>query len=476
MRLSLEQIQGMLGATLHCTQDAQHTEILSVCRDTNDATKQSLFVCIEGQRFDGHDFAAKAVENGAVALIVSRILPDIKVPQFLVNNTVKALGKLANAWRKQFTGKLIAITGSAGKTTLKECLAQILEGANKSVSCSILNYNNQIGLPLSILATQGTEDYWVMEAGISQPQDMDELGEILEPDFALVLNAGVGHTEGLGLKGVAYHKAQLLKYIKYEGSGAQAFVCADYAELVKESQSISKNICYFSANAQSEFAYLANFTATYSGIVQQEREFKGRYNIKQPNDSVEILTPFCGSYGAENVAAIMAIVHALGLSNVVQSMADLKLPKQRFHTHRIGNWCVIDDSYNANVLSMARMLEASVQQAGTGPCYAVLGAMGELGTLASLEHENLGRNLGGLGISNIFWKGPYAEEVQRGLELANYKGSFVIVQDSEDFAAHWKAAQLASGTVLIKGSRSNALENLVNVVLEEIKMRDIDAI
>ncbi len=449
-----------------CKQDYANIEIQSVCRDTNDVSDHSLFVCIVGQRFDGHDFALKAIENGAVALMVSRVLPDINVPQILVKDTVKALGGLANAWRKKFEGKLIAITGSAGKTTLKECLAQLLKSHNKEIACSILNYNNQIGLPLSILSTEGTEDYWIMEAGISQPHDMDELGAILEPDMVVILNAGVGHTEGLGIKGVAYHKAQLLKYIKDGSLYPQAIICADYADLVDEAQKLCQNICYFSTNDSSK---LAKYSAKFVGFAEKDKQNKGMYFVKHNDEGYDVLTPFSGSYGAENVAALTAIMHSLGLYEIKQAMSNLMLPKQRFNIHRIAHWCIIDDSYNANVLSMQRMLEACVQQAANGPCYAVLGAMGELGELANAEHEKLGCYLAQLPISHIFWKGPYADEVEKGLALEKYIGKFITVQDENDFNEKWTQSQLVAGTVLIKGSRSNALEHLVNIILAQLK-------
>ncbi len=475
MRLSLEQIHCVLEIDIKINQELQNVEILSVCRDTNDVTANSLFVCIKGQRFDGHDFANKAIEKGAVALLVSRIIPNITVPQLLVKDTVKALGKLAKAWRKTFKGKLIAITGSAGKTTLKECLAQMLASANKKVSCSILNYNNQIGLPLSILATDAKEDYWVMEAGISQPQDMDELGEILEPDMVIILNAGVGHTEGLGQKGVAWHKAQLLKYINKIDGLTQAFVCADYPNLVKEAKKLCENICLFSGNSQGEYASEVSCRAEYKGIITENIDnkelSKGKYLISYAQGSYEVHSPFCGGYGAENLSALAAMAHSIGMKeqNVINAVQSLHLPKQRFHMHNLGSWRVIDDSYNANVLSMQRMLEATVQQANGGPCYAVLGAMGELGDLADFEHENLGLEISQLPISHVFWKGPYAQNVKSGLMKGKFKGDFLIIDDKNELKNLWQQAKLSPGTVLIKGSRSNALESQVATILENIK-------
>ncbi len=464
MRLKLDQIKGILGAEFHAASNAQNTEILAVCRDTNDVVASSLFVCIVGQRFDGHDFAAKAVEHGAKALLVSRYLPNIDVAQFVVADTVKALAKLALAWRKMFKGKVVAITGSAGKTTLKECLAHVLESANKQVARNKLNYNNQIGLPLSMLSASGNEDCWVMEAGISEPHDMDELGAMLLPDLALVLNVGAAHTEGLGAKGVAWHKSRLFKYLTLSDV-ANAFACADYAELVQNVEDICTNYCLFSGKNSS----LATYKAIYRGMDDESN--KGRYGLSFEQENYEILTPFYGSYGAENLAAIFAVAHALGLTSeeIICGISNINLPEHRFNMHEIAGWCVIDDTYNANALSMRRMIEAAVQKANDGPCYAVLGAMGELGYLAKKEHYELGSFLCKSNIQNIFWKGPHADDVQRGLKSCNYAGNFATVNSVEEFTKVWAKANLNAGTVLCKGSRSNKLEEFVAVILEQIK-------
>ncbi len=464
MRLKLDQIQSMLGANLYASTAVQDLEIQAVCRDTRDVESHCLFVCIVGQRFDGHDFALQAVEAGATALLVSKQLEHVHVPQLVVEDTVKALGLLAHAWREMFRGKVIAITGSAGKTTMKECLAQILVSAHKKIARNKLNYNNQIGLPLSMLSASGHEDYWIMEVGISKPHDMDELGAILSPDLALVLNVGAAHTEGLGERGVAWHKAQLLKYVKNNVRGAQAFVCADYIDLVHHAKELCQNIYFFSGQ---ETAPIASCKATYVGMAGA----KGKYHVQYNDEQLEVLTPFFGSYGSENVAALVAVLKNIGIQDeeIINGFDVIQLPEQRFNVHELGPWRIIDDSYNANALSMRRMLEAATQMDAQGQCYAVLGAMGELGDLAVQEHEALGRALAKYSIKDIFWKGPHADDVLKGLCAENYAGNFIIVNDAEDFRKKWHEAKLSSGVVLCKGSRSNALEELVNILLLQIK-------
>ncbi len=478
MRVSVQQVTSMLGASCRETahlQGQESLEVTAVCRDTKDVSAGALFVCIKGARLDGHDFAAQAVEAGAVALLVTRVLPHIAVPQWVVADTVQALGVLANAWRKAFTGVVIAITGSAGKTTVKEVLSDIIATSGKKVARSMRNFNNQIGLPLSMLATTGQEDVWVMEAGISQPHDMDDLGAILQPNVALILNVGAAHTEGLGKKGVAFHKSRLLAHVQPHTSKPLAcpkgFVCADYADLRKEAQELCQDIQYFSGDNAPEAVYLASYMGRCAGV----HGGKGKYAVRKQLDAsggaqrFEVLAPFYGSYGAENVSAIVAVAECIDIDvfSIQQGFLQASLPEQRFNVKKVGAWHIVDDSYNANPLSMKRMLLATVEMAkahDNSPCYAVLGAMGELGEVAAVEHEKLGQELAHMGIQTIFWAGDYADDVLRGLTAHEYTGNFVQVKSVAHFTNRWKKLHLHPGYVLCKGSRSNKLEELVNIV------------
>ncbi len=471
MRVNVQQIQHMLG---HAVQSAVHmpeqeVTITSVCRDTNDVAPGALFVCIQGARVDGHDFAAQAVEAGAVALLVTRPLPHVAVPQWVVKDTVQALGALAHAWRKSFTGLVIAVTGSAGKTTVKEVLADILAASGKKVARNILNYNNQVGMPLSVLATSGQEDVWVMEVGISEAHDMDVLGAILQPHVALVINAGNAHAAGLGEKGVAYHKSRLFAHVVEHASlagGAKAFASADYADLRQEAQAVWPQVIYFSANNAPEALY----AATYLGRTQG----KGKYALRKQLDAsggaqrFEILAPFYGSYGAENVAAIVAVAEAVGLDvlQIQHGFKQAQLPQQRFDVQQVGPWHIVDDSYNANPLSMKCMLMSAVEMAKAEglPCYAVLGAMAELGEIAEQEHVRLGTLLAQSGIKDIFWAGDYGQAVLQGLQAENYDGIFIQVKNVANFTHHWEKRHLKPGLVFCKGSRSNKLEELVTII------------
>jgi len=451
MRLSCEVVCQKVGARWDAS--FAGVELTGASIDSRELKAGQLFVCIPGKRVDGHEFAGNALDAGAGAILAQRMPENLPAgaPVLLVPDTVRALGQIAAHWRQLCSAKVIGVTGTAGKTTVKEILAQLLSRRGATAQ-NFLNFNNQIGLPLSILNTTGTEAFWVMEAGISQPQDMDELGAILRPDLAVIVNAGTGHAEGLGSRKVPYYKAQLLKYVSRSGLG---LINADYPELVRECRSVCSNLSYFSADGK-QVAY----RAAYSGPAEGSR---GLYRLWLDGASLDVEAPFRGRYGAENLIAVAAAADLLGMSHadIVESFADACLPIQRFTHRAAGSWLIIDDSYNANPLSCHRMLEAAVETAQGCPLVCVMGEMGDLGQVAEEEHEQLGRFLAVAQPRAIFWKGGHSAAVLSGLEREKYSGTFISVESPEEFLRAFERLHLVGGIALFKGSRFNRLEKFV---------------
>ncbi|MDL2209213.1 UDP-N-acetylmuramoyl-tripeptide--D-alanyl-D-alanine ligase [Desulfovibrio sp. OttesenSCG-928-O18] len=424
--------------------------------DSREVKEGNLFFCLPGNRVDGHDFAAAAVEKGALAIIGSRNpFPPGKapVPVLVVSDPVATLGALGAAHRKNARATVIGVTGTSGKTSVKEVLAAVLGGHGETAKNPV-NLNNQIGLPLSMLNAAEDADFWVMEAGISRPNDMNELGAMLQPDIALILNAGAGHVQELGDKGVAYYKARLLAHLAPHG---RAVVSSDYPELAKEAGMYGVDVTYFSAEDPE-----ADFYAAYLG---PESETMGRYSLALDGNAMRVLAPFQGGYGAENVAAIGAVAHLLGLTEpeIVNGFLTAKLPAQRFAVREAGPYLLIDDSYNANPLSMARMLDAAAEMANArGQELAlVLGEMGELGAESAVYHKDLARHAARLAPKAVIWKGGHGEAVGRALHEAGFAGVFSHVGDPASFLSAFLSAGMEKGVVLFKGSRVNKLEELV---------------
>ena len=438
----------------------------SVCTDSRDAAPGKIFFCFAGERTDGHGHAPQAVEAGITA-IVARRDPLAKEreqglplpPVFLVADVQDALWLLALRQRSQTRAKVVGITGTAGKTTLKESLASILS-CQGNTEKNHKNFNTQIGLSMSMMNASEDADFWVMEAGISQPHDMEELGSILQPDLSLILNAGEGHTQGLGEKGVAWHKASLSRYTAPNGF---VLVNADYPRLVVGVGGYKE---YFLTNAIQILTFgtqpPAKIKARYLG---QTAEGKGRYTVDLDGKDHTIVAPFFGAYGAENVAALAAASTLLGVAMplVQEGLSTVALPDMRFRRQDIGSVTLIDDSYNSNPLSAQRMLEAAAilaKESGR-ELYCVLGEMRELGNSAQKLHTELGRQVAAIAPRAILWKGDHCGSVMQGLHEADYKGNFAQTQTTEDFIAHTNKIGLASIVVLFKGSRGNRLEEYV---------------
>lgn len=456
MRLSFNEAARALGLDAH----ADGVALTHAVTDSREAGPGALFVCIPGEHVDGHAYVAQARERGAAAVLASRDLRDVGLPVLRVPDTVKALGRLAACWRDQTSARVVGVTGTAGKTTLKEVLAQTL-GECGTTFKNPLNNNNQVGMPRAMLAASGGERFWVMEAGISHAGDMEELGAILRPDVGVILNVGAGHTEGLGDKGVAWHKSRLLERLATGGVGV---VCADYPALAREARAVGAPLRWFSAQDPD-----TEFFAAYRGPSADGS--RGVYRLQCGGWSAEVAAPFRGAYGAENVAAVGAVAQILGLSpaQVARGLAKAVLPDQRCREQRVGGWLCLDDTYNANPLSMRRMLDAAAERAGRLPLAVVLGEMLELGAQAEAEHHALGRHLAELAPAAVFWKGGMAEAVRAGLADGGYAGPWRHVADAASFAAAWvdlaAAGPLAHGGVaLFKGSRGNRMESLLSAL------------
>ena len=461
MKMSLDHAAQAAQAKILYPKDVLLTGAAS---DNRKVMPGQLFVAIPGERVDGHDFAAAAVEAGAAAVIAERdpFAGENKAPVLLVENSVVALGRIGHAWRDAFSGKVVGITGTAGKTTSKELLANILSQRGKTAR-SLMNLNTQVGMPVCMMAADGDEAFWVMEAGISHANDMNELGPVMEPDLAIILNVGAGHSQGLGEKGTAYYKSQLLHFVR---KGGMALVSADYEDLVREAQAIRPDIVFFSVKDNS-----APYRASYFGLDENGR---GNYRLWLDGTVLDVNCALSGPYAAENLIAAAAAAHLLGLSGeeIRLGIEKAPLPAQRFARRDVPGWIVIDDTYNANPLSSARMIEAAAELAKDRRFICLLGEMGELGDVAESAHRELGRKVARSGVQAVFWHGGYAAELQAGLNDEAYAGFFCPLSSTDEFLPAlegWSSLQndRRESLILFKGSRSNRLERYVNLFLEE---------
>jgi len=424
----------------------------AVQTDSRKCAPGEIFFCLKGEHFDGHAYAAQAIAKGAVAVVAEHDLPEAgDTPVLRVDDCIKALGRLA-AWHRARTRALVTgVTGTAGKTTVKELLASIL-GKAGVVAKNFLNLNNQIGLPLSMLAASGEEDFWVFELGISRPGDMDELGATLTPDIALIINAGAAHLEGLGdVRGVSENKARLLAHLAAKGL---AVVNLDYPELAEAARRLAPDLIGFSCQGRS-----GRFEGRYLG---PESGGRGRFQVQLAGRSLEFTLPRRGAFVAENciAAATTACLAGVDVARLQAGLEGFQDVPLRFQCRNTLHFLVIDDAYNANPLSMAQALISARDMAEGRPLLLVLGEMRELGTSAGAAHRELGRQMATVGPVAVFWRGGFAEQVSEGLAEAGYSGTWSIIGDVAGFLSELTAFEEEGGVIVFKGSRSTRMDEL----------------
>jgi len=436
----------------------------SVTTDTRNLGRGQLFVALRGERFDGHDFLEQALEKGAAGLLLDRDAGiDFsglahRVPVILVPGTLKALGDLAAYWRAGWEGRLIAVTGSNGKSSTKEFCWSILNTSGINTLKNKGNFNNLVGLPLTLLGLCDEHHAAVVELGTNAPGEIARLAEIARPDVAAVLNVGRAHLEGLGsLDGVAAEKGAIYEKLSENGVAV--------------------------ANLDDELASRGAFSSRAERRVTFGRTRGADVRILDPIEVSEVSTNFtllvygrklkislktAGVHHAMNAAAATALALEAGarIDAVEQGLGDTQPLQGRFIIRRFSGIRVIDDTYNANPASVKASLHTLSLLKGDKKAVLVMGEMLELGTGAEALHREIGRTARELGIDLIVAL-PGAEEiVSAAVEAGVSKGSCLAARNPRDVAT-WLAERIQPGDfVLIKGSRGSRTERVIAAISE----------
>ncbi|MDD4650180.1 MAG: UDP-N-acetylmuramoyl-tripeptide--D-alanyl-D-alanine ligase [Desulfoplanes sp.] len=453
MRLSLESIASAMGA-IGDFETGTKQNVCGVQTDSRLVQPGDLFVCIAGRNMDGHLFAAEAAKKGACAVVAHTPLTDLvpDIPVLLVRNTLEALGQLAAYWRSKTRATVIGVTGSAGKTTVKEMLTSVLELVGETAK-NYKNWNNQLGLPLSILQCSGKERFWVMEAGISRPGDMDDLGRVLRPEYVLINNIGPCHLDGFkDIAGVARAKASLVEYMQ---SGGMVIANGDYPLLVEEITSRTALVRFCSTRTPE-----SPFFAQYTGADEQGY---GLFTLVLDRESLHARLPLTGRDMAEDLIAVATLAYSLGIpaKTIIKGLGAYVPVGQRFCIQSRGEWTVIDDTYNANPLSMHGAILRAAALDVSKPLVLVLGEMKELGAYAAQAHHDLGTWVRESGSTTLFFVGEHDADVRKGLE--GWQGFFIPLTSPAHFKKELSLLE-GKGIMLFKGSRSCHMEEYLKVL------------
>lgn len=435
---------------LHARMEGTDARFMAVSTDTRTIKQGDLFIALKGENFDGARFIAQAVQAGAVAAVVNAdsVIENAPCPIVRVADTRLALGQLAAYWRDQFDIPLVAITGSNGKTTVKEMLAAILRSATgdtESVLATQGNYNNDIGMPLTLLKLRATHRYAVIEMGMNHPLEIDYLTRIARPDVALVNNAAGAHLQGLGsVEGVARAKGEIFAGLSETGT---AVINADdaYAALWR---------------TQAGTLRVVDFALDHAAAVKgewTEQGYGGLLQARTPAGKLRVELQVPGEHNALNALAATAIALSLNVSpeTVEAALHGFGGVAGRLQRKQaLQGATLIDDTYNANPASMHAALEVLAHAGGTR--IFVLGDMGELGADAAQFHREIGITARELGIEKLLALGTLSAEAVRefGTDARHFN-------DIDALNAELKEELNGHTTVLVKGSRFMKMERVV---------------
>ena len=453
-------------------------EVRGVTQDTRRMPPGCLYVALRGERFDGHDFVLKAFEGGAAAVLVEGgagifarmnnhgqefpcggAYSPCHLGVIRVADTRRALQDIARAWRARCGAKVIGVTGSAGKTTVKEMLAACCSGAGP-VCATQGNLNNDIGLPLSLLTMPQETAFGVFETGTNHPGEIARLADILRPQGAVVSSVGRAHIEFFGsVKAIAREKGELLRVLPQDGF---AVLCKETAHFRLLAEMSSAPVVTVSLKTRS---------ADFFGKVLDEMTGRVRVTERASGACVELASGLPGAHNASNLLLAFAAARCAGVTAeaAAEGMRGFTMPGKRWEVQVRNGVTIVNDAYNANPDSMRMALETFMRMPCKGRRIAVLGDMFELGDHAEAAHREVGKKVAMLN-PDFFcavgdrMRGDAAQEAV----AAGFPAARVLYASTKANAAKLLSYIAQEGdSVLLKASRGMALEE----VLEKFEVR-----
>ena len=456
MNISLGEVSAWCGGK---TFGGETARLVGVSTDTRTLGAGELFVAIRGPQHDGHTFLEQAASRGAAALLVEcgTDAPG-SVARIEVDDPVAALGEIAHGYRKRFTGPVVAITGSNGKTTTKEMCAEILEAAGHRVRRSPGNLNNAIGLPLSILRLDEGDEALVVELGMNHPGEIDHLAQIAAPTVASITQVARAHLEGLGsIEAIGRAKGELLDHL---AEGGTAVLNADDPNVVAQERRFRGRKLWFGVGTRADFRG-RNLRTEGTGT---------GFRLTSPIGTAEIRIPLPGLHLVGLALCAIASAYATGgleetgLDAATVGLAAFSGVPGRLRLVRGGpGIMILDDTYNSNPASAAAALRALRTLAGDRRAIAVLGDMLELGEEEQSLHREIGEELARLQIEVLIAVGSRSRETAVAARAGGV-GRVETVTNSDEAATLIGSIVERGDSVLLKGSRGMRMERALSVL------------
>ncbi|MDM8516705.1 UDP-N-acetylmuramoyl-tripeptide--D-alanyl-D-alanine ligase [Desulfobacterales bacterium HSG16] len=441
--------------------------------DSRTITETEIFMAIPGENFDGHDFVTKVMDKKVSGLIIEKRYKDKfmaewnkdyknkdyknKVWCVAVDDTINALGSLACYHRKRSKALVLAITGSNGKTTTRTMTAAVMAEKFKILTPTG-NFNNEIGLPLTLFNLDSSHEWAVMELGMNHAGEIARLTKICLPDMAMITNIGPAHLEGVGsIEGVMSAKAELLEHMP---AGAGTVILNGDDHRVKKladrkySGLTGRNILFFGT---SENAHVR------ASDIEHGRDCVC-FLLNLPSGKIKIRIPVPAPFLVSNALAASAAGFSLGISKeAIKSALESFTPVTgRMNITKTGDYNIIDDTYNANPGSMKAAIDTLLRLKGDGRGFFVVGDMFELGDHAAKLHEEIGAYAAASGVDRIFATGDFADNVASGATGQGMDVKKIFTGSKPDIVKHLCDKRNLKDWILVKGSRSMKMEEVVN--------------
>ena len=430
-------------------------EITGISIDSRTVKKGEVFFALKGEHYNGHEFCKQALRKGASWVVIEKNL-GLNSGFIRVKNTVDALGNLAQRWRQRFNVRCIAITGTSGKTTTRRIITHLLK---KRYECceTIRNYNNMIGLPLSVLQINRKTDIAVLELAMNRLGEIKRLSGIADPHIGVFTNVGRGHLEFLGsIQNVAKAKSELLLYLK---KGDAAILNSDDYYLMKMQNKTKAGVITYGIEKPSDFK-TDNIRVGKKGssfTVNGVRAFH---------------LPLLGKINIYNALAAIATssLFGIGSDEIKQRLKSLKPEPMRLNRIVINGITIYNDSYNANPDSMAAAISAVAAEEGKRKI-ACIGDMLELGKRSAEFHREVGRKLNEYEFKKIFLYGLSSLHILHSVMRNGFKGKVFHFKDREKLIKKLIGTVRKGDVILIKGSHDNRLDIVADVLTKDIKGR-----
>ena len=450
--MSLQKIAAACGGTYCGSADLSEREVSSVVIDSRKAEKDSLFVAIKGARVDGHSFIPQVMKKGALCAVSEQDLGDVPYPYIKVGSCEQALKDIAEHYRRSLDIRVVGISGSVGKTSTKEMIASVL-GQKFNVLKTEGNFNNEIGLPLTVFNIREEHEIAVLEMGISHFGEMTRLAKIARPDICVITNIGVAHIESLGSRdGILKAKTEMFKYMNPEGT---IILNGDDDKLRG----------FVPENGVSPVYFGLDPSCPYHAEKTENKGLRGTDAEFVPPDSrfrAHISIP--GGHMVYNALAGIAVGTALGMTpdemaRGIEALVPIAGRNNLIETER---WSIIDDCYNANPASMKSSLD--VLACADTRTVAILGDMFELGASEKEMHYEVGAYAAEKGISVLICIGGLSAETARGARESADSAAMEILHYStkEDFFKEMNDVLKKDDTILVKASHGMEFTEIVN--------------